>query len=201
MIAPVQAPPVADAMRVLIRDTIRRERKLHIDYLDLAGQRSERLLWPFALGFSSSSRCWSPGASCAGVSPFSPRSHSGRYAFGTALSARSAAAVERVAPQRGHCGAIAARCCHKLSVAPLSLYLSGAGRFPSPRGQTDDPSQHDPALRRQPAEQRRLYQRLLGQAPVELSPASPCSCSTTASSWGCGPNRGKTCGDPDRRRR
>ena len=66
LIAPVQAPPVADAMRVLIRDTIRRERKLHIDYLDLAGQRSERLLWPFALGFSSSSRCWSPGASCAG---------------------------------------------------------------------------------------------------------------------------------------
>lgn len=65
LIAPVQAPPVADAMRVLIRDTIRRERKLHIDYLDLAGQRSERLLWPFALGFSSSSRCWSPGASCA----------------------------------------------------------------------------------------------------------------------------------------
>ena len=60
LIAPVQAPPVADAMRVLIRDTIRRERKLHIDYLDLAGQRSERLLWPFALGFSSSSRCWSP---------------------------------------------------------------------------------------------------------------------------------------------
>ena len=51
LIAPVQAPPVADAMRVLIRDTIRRERKLHIDYLDLAGQRSERLLWPFALGF------------------------------------------------------------------------------------------------------------------------------------------------------
>ena len=46
LIAPVQAPPVADAMRVLIRDTIRRERKLHIDYLDLAGQRSERLLWP-----------------------------------------------------------------------------------------------------------------------------------------------------------
>ena len=66
LIAPVQAPPVADAMRVLIRDTIRRERKLHIDYLDLAGQRSERLLWPFALGFSSSSRCWSHGASCAG---------------------------------------------------------------------------------------------------------------------------------------
>lgn len=51
LIAPVQAPPVADVMRVLIRDTIRRERKLHIDYLDLAGQRSERLLWPFALGF------------------------------------------------------------------------------------------------------------------------------------------------------
>ncbi|HAU96718.1 MAG TPA: transcriptional regulator, partial [Serratia marcescens] len=51
LIAPVQAPPVADEMRVLIRDTIRRERKLHIDYLDLAGQRSERLLWPFALGF------------------------------------------------------------------------------------------------------------------------------------------------------
>lgn len=65
LIAPVQAPPVADELRVLIRDTIRRERKLHIDYLDLAGQRSERLLWPFALGFSTSSRCWSPGASCA----------------------------------------------------------------------------------------------------------------------------------------
>ncbi len=55
-------------MRVLIRDTIRCERKLHIDYLDLAGRRSERLLWPFALGFSISFRCWSPGASC--VRPF-----------------------------------------------------------------------------------------------------------------------------------
>ncbi|BEO42276.1 MULTISPECIES: helix-turn-helix transcriptional regulator [Serratia] len=51
LIAPAQSPPVADEMRVLIRDSIRRERKLHIDYLDLAGQRSERLLWPFALGF------------------------------------------------------------------------------------------------------------------------------------------------------
>ena len=162
LIAPVQAPPVADAMRVLIRDTIRRERKLHIDYLDLAGQRSERLLWPFALGFRAVPDAGRLVRAAPGVSPFSPRSHSGRYAFGTALSARSAAAVERVAPQRGHCGAIAARCCHKLSVAPLSLYLSGAGRFPSPRGQTDDPSQHDPALRRQPAEQRRLLSTFTG---------------------------------------
>ncbi len=134
LIAPVQAPPVADVMRVLIRDTIRRERKLHIDYLDLAGQRSERLLWPLCAGFFRPV----PDAGCLvraapGVSPFSPRSHSGRYTFGTALSARPAAAAERVAPQRGHCGAIAARCCHKLSVAPLSLCLSGTGRFPSPR--------------------------------------------------------------------
>lgn len=68
LIAPVQAPPVADEMRVLIRDTIRRERKLHIDYLDLAGQRSERLLWPLRWAFSISFRCWSPGASC--VRPF-----------------------------------------------------------------------------------------------------------------------------------
>ncbi len=54
LIAPVQAPPVADELRVLIRDAIRRERKLHIGYLDLAGQRSERLLWPLRWAFSTS---------------------------------------------------------------------------------------------------------------------------------------------------
>lgn len=35
----------------LLRDAIRRERKLRLDYRDAEGRRSERTVWPFALGY------------------------------------------------------------------------------------------------------------------------------------------------------
>ncbi|CAI0727801.1 Fumarase [Serratia entomophila] len=51
LIGPVQAPEARDEMRVMIRDVIRQERKLAVRYLTLAGEDSERTLWPFALGY------------------------------------------------------------------------------------------------------------------------------------------------------
>lgn len=43
--------PLEDNDLPTIREAIRKERKIHIDYQDQAGQSSSRILWPFALGF------------------------------------------------------------------------------------------------------------------------------------------------------
>ena len=46
------SPPAADSIDLgLIRQTIRAERKLLITYRDGKGAISERMIWPFALGF------------------------------------------------------------------------------------------------------------------------------------------------------
>jgi predicted DNA-binding transcriptional regulator YafY len=43
-------PPMTVDLTV-IREAIRTERKLHLAYRDEAGKTSERVIWPFALGF------------------------------------------------------------------------------------------------------------------------------------------------------
>lgn len=51
LIGPVEAIHVADETRVLIREVIRLERKISVEYQDQAGSISERILWPFAMGY------------------------------------------------------------------------------------------------------------------------------------------------------
>ncbi|WP_346828168.1 helix-turn-helix transcriptional regulator [Serratia inhibens] len=51
LIGPIDVVQVADETVVLIRDVIRQERKLAVDYCDRDGSVSERTLWPFALGY------------------------------------------------------------------------------------------------------------------------------------------------------
>ncbi|MDP1602364.1 MAG: YafY family protein [Legionella sp.] len=51
LIGPNQTLAAGDEEMVTIREAIRAEQKLHIQYLDLKEQNSERTIWPFALGF------------------------------------------------------------------------------------------------------------------------------------------------------
>ncbi|QUY50465.1 YafY family transcriptional regulator [Serratia plymuthica] len=51
LVGPIDVVQVADETVVLIRDAIRQERKLAVDYCDRDGSSSERTLWPFALGY------------------------------------------------------------------------------------------------------------------------------------------------------
>lgn len=51
LIGPVEAVKVADETRVLIREVIRLERKISVEYQDQMGNVSERTLWPFAMGY------------------------------------------------------------------------------------------------------------------------------------------------------
>jgi predicted DNA-binding transcriptional regulator YafY len=51
LVAPLAKPAAGDAALPAIREAIRRERKLRIAYLDAAGGRTQRTIWPFALGF------------------------------------------------------------------------------------------------------------------------------------------------------
>ncbi|WP_337264631.1 MULTISPECIES: helix-turn-helix transcriptional regulator [unclassified Serratia (in: enterobacteria)] len=51
LIGPVDAVRVADETRVLIREVIRLERKISVEYQDQTGNVSERILWPFAIGY------------------------------------------------------------------------------------------------------------------------------------------------------
>lgn len=51
LIGPVEEVKVADETRVLIREVIRLERKISVEYQDQAGNVSERTLWPFAMGY------------------------------------------------------------------------------------------------------------------------------------------------------
>ncbi len=54
--------PLADTVAPeLLRKAVRTERKLHIDYQDAQGARSERTVWPFALAYFERARvlmCW-----------------------------------------------------------------------------------------------------------------------------------------------
>ena len=56
LLIPSADPPGPDALLARIRLAIRRERKLRLAYRDAAGQGSERVVWPFALGFFERTR-------------------------------------------------------------------------------------------------------------------------------------------------
>ena len=61
LIGPSELLPVEDEVMQQIREAIRRESKLEIDYLSLDGARSTRLVWPFAIGYFDRVRvlvCW-----------------------------------------------------------------------------------------------------------------------------------------------
>lgn len=52
MVAPVKnATPMDDENEALVRLAIRKEQKLLLSYIDLKGIKSERIIWPLALGF------------------------------------------------------------------------------------------------------------------------------------------------------
>lgn len=51
LVGPLEEVKVADETRVLIREVIRLEHKISVEYQDLAGNVSERILWPFAMGY------------------------------------------------------------------------------------------------------------------------------------------------------
>ena len=50
-VAPLAKAAAGDAALPAIREAIRREWKLRIAYLDGNGRRTQRAVWPFALGF------------------------------------------------------------------------------------------------------------------------------------------------------
>jgi predicted DNA-binding transcriptional regulator YafY len=53
----IPAGGAADAQQdALIRQTIRSENKLRLDYADALGQKTQRTVWPFAMGFFDSAR-------------------------------------------------------------------------------------------------------------------------------------------------
>lgn len=61
LVAPPQKQSLANSHLKLLRDSIRRERKLSFDYVDLAGKASHRTVWPFALGYFDQAEvliCW-----------------------------------------------------------------------------------------------------------------------------------------------
>ncbi|WP_370363101.1 helix-turn-helix transcriptional regulator [Pandoraea sp. XY-2] len=51
LIAPGEPLPPTIVDMTVIREAIRAERKLQLSYRDEAGRLSERVIWPFALGF------------------------------------------------------------------------------------------------------------------------------------------------------
>lgn len=51
LIGPLDEVGVADETRVLIREVIRLERKISVEYQDQASNVSKRTLWPFAMGY------------------------------------------------------------------------------------------------------------------------------------------------------
>jgi predicted DNA-binding transcriptional regulator YafY len=51
-----EAPHIDAVDAALVREAIRRERKLVIAYRDAGGQRTSRTIWPFALGFFDRAR-------------------------------------------------------------------------------------------------------------------------------------------------
>lgn len=55
-VGPSTVPPTGDRELAAIRLAIREQRKLALHYEDLAGQRSRRRIWPFALAFFDRAR-------------------------------------------------------------------------------------------------------------------------------------------------
>lgn len=51
LIGPVSVMPVADDALIMLREAIRFERKVTVEYCDHKGNSSERTLWPFGMGY------------------------------------------------------------------------------------------------------------------------------------------------------
>jgi predicted DNA-binding transcriptional regulator YafY len=57
LLAPAPDPqPAQEATLASVRQAIRRERKLRLDYRNAAGEASRRVVWPFAVGFFERAR-------------------------------------------------------------------------------------------------------------------------------------------------
>nr|WP_295081067.1 YafY family protein [uncultured Roseateles sp.] len=56
LVGPGEALPGGDAVQAGLRSALRNERKVSLSYRDLQGAASERIVWPFALGFFDSVR-------------------------------------------------------------------------------------------------------------------------------------------------
>jgi predicted DNA-binding transcriptional regulator YafY len=56
LVPPREEPAAGEARLPEIRQSIRRERKMRIAYVDVDGKPSERTVWPFALGFFDHAR-------------------------------------------------------------------------------------------------------------------------------------------------
>ena len=56
LLVPAREAPGPEALLASIRRAIRAQRKLRLDYRDAAGAPSERVVWPFALGFFEQTR-------------------------------------------------------------------------------------------------------------------------------------------------
>lgn len=56
LIGPAPASDVPDALLEQVRDAIRREHRVQLGYRDADGQASQRVVWPFALGYFEQAR-------------------------------------------------------------------------------------------------------------------------------------------------
>lgn len=56
LIGPAPASDVPDALLEQVRDVIRREHRVQLGYRDADGQTSQRVVWPFALGYFEQAR-------------------------------------------------------------------------------------------------------------------------------------------------
>ncbi|MDV3443032.1 YafY family protein [Pseudomonas otitidis] len=56
LIGPAPASDVPDALLEQVRDVIRREHRVQLGYRDADGQASQRVVWPFALGYFEQAR-------------------------------------------------------------------------------------------------------------------------------------------------
>ncbi|MDU9412130.1 YafY family protein [Pseudomonas sp. zfem005] len=56
LIGPAPASDIPDALLEQVREVIRREHRVQLDYRDAEGQASQRVVWPFALGYFEQTR-------------------------------------------------------------------------------------------------------------------------------------------------
>ncbi len=56
LIGPAPASEVPDALLEQVREVIRREHRVQLGYRDVEGQASQRVVWPFALGYFEQTR-------------------------------------------------------------------------------------------------------------------------------------------------
>ncbi|MBS0358507.1 MAG: YafY family transcriptional regulator [Proteobacteria bacterium] len=56
LIGPTKTTPINDDYEALIRDAMRNEYKLQMSYTDMKEEKSQRIIWPLALGFFEETR-------------------------------------------------------------------------------------------------------------------------------------------------